>query len=70
MASTSVTGLAPVGEMAFSTAVAFVAAGVFAQLANLDDDDHALAERPGFDLVGLMFYDAQIAGMPDSGAAK
>jgi len=29
----------------------------------------AIAERPGFDLVGLMFYDAQIAGMPDSGPA-
>lgn len=28
-----------------------------------------IAERPGFDLVGLMFYDAQIAGMPDSGPA-
>lgn len=29
----------------------------------------AIAERRGFDLVGLMFYDAQIAGMPDSGPA-
>lgn len=29
----------------------------------------AIAERKGFDLVGLMFYDAQIAGMPDSSAA-
>lgn len=29
----------------------------------------AIAERPGFDLVGLMFYDAQIAGVPDSSAA-
>ncbi len=29
----------------------------------------AIAERPGFELVGLMFYDAQIAGMPDSSAA-
>lgn len=29
----------------------------------------AISQRPGFDLVGLMFYDAQIAGMPDSGAA-
>jgi len=28
-----------------------------------------IAERPGFALVGLMFYDAQIAGMPDSGPA-
>lgn len=28
----------------------------------------AVAERPGFDLVGLMFYDAQIAGVPDTGA--
>jgi D-serine deaminase-like pyridoxal phosphate-dependent protein len=25
--------------------------------------------RPGFDLVGVMFYDAQIAGLPDSSAA-
>lgn len=29
----------------------------------------AIAERPGYQLVGLMFYDAQIAGMPDTGAA-
>lgn len=29
----------------------------------------AIAARPGFDLVGLMFYDAQIAGMPDSSFA-
>ncbi len=29
----------------------------------------AIARRPGFDLVGLMFYDAQIAGLPDSSAA-
>lgn len=29
----------------------------------------AITERKGFDLVGLMFYDAQIAGMPDSSAA-
>ncbi len=28
-----------------------------------------IAARRGFDLVGLMFYDAQIAGMPDSGPA-
>ncbi|WP_370617668.1 alanine racemase [Mumia qirimensis] len=28
-----------------------------------------IAERPGFELVGLMFYDAQIAGMPDSSPA-
>ncbi len=28
-----------------------------------------LAERPGYRLVGLMFYDAQIAGLPDSGPA-
>ncbi|MCD9155193.1 amino acid deaminase/aldolase [Aeromicrobium duanguangcaii] len=28
-----------------------------------------ISERAGFDLVGLMFYDAQIAGLPDSGAA-
>jgi D-serine deaminase-like pyridoxal phosphate-dependent protein len=28
-----------------------------------------IAERPGFDLVGLMFYDAQIAGLPDSSTA-
>ncbi len=29
----------------------------------------AIASRPGFDLVGLMFYDAQIAGLPDSSPA-
>ncbi|MGA8987368.1 amino acid deaminase/aldolase [Aeromicrobium sp.] len=29
----------------------------------------ATARRPGFDLVGIMFYDAQIAGLPDSSAA-
>ena len=29
----------------------------------------AITERPGFDLVGLMFYDAQIAGLPDRSAA-
>ncbi|WP_293781374.1 amino acid deaminase/aldolase [uncultured Aeromicrobium sp.] len=29
----------------------------------------AIVDRPGFDLVGLMFYDAQIAGMPDSSLA-
>lgn len=29
----------------------------------------AIVERKGFDLVGLMFYDAQIAGLPDSSAA-
>lgn len=29
----------------------------------------AIADRPGFDLVGLMFYDAQIAGLPDGGPA-
>jgi D-serine deaminase-like pyridoxal phosphate-dependent protein len=29
----------------------------------------AIAARPGFDLVGLMFYDAQIAGLPDSSPA-
>lgn len=29
----------------------------------------AIAARPGFDLVGVMFYDAQIAGLPDSSAA-
>ena len=29
----------------------------------------AIAARPGFDLVGLMFYDAQIAGLPDGGPA-
>ncbi len=28
-----------------------------------------IAARAGFDLVGLMFYDAQIAGMPDDGPA-
>ena len=28
-----------------------------------------VAERPGFELRGVMFYDAQIAGMPDSSAA-
>lgn len=26
----------------------------------------AIERRPGFDLVGVMFYDAQIAGLPDS----
>ena len=29
----------------------------------------AIEQRPGFDLVGLMFYDAQIAGLPDSSPA-
>ncbi len=29
----------------------------------------AIEARPGFDLVGVMFYDAQIAGLPDSSAA-
>ncbi|AXT86031.1 alanine racemase [Aeromicrobium sp. A1-2] len=29
----------------------------------------AIVARPGFDLVGVMFYDAQIAGLPDSSAA-
>ena len=29
----------------------------------------AVAARPGFALVGLMFYDAQIAGVPDSSPA-
>jgi D-serine deaminase-like pyridoxal phosphate-dependent protein len=29
----------------------------------------AIARRPGFELVGLMFYDAQIAGLPDSSPA-
>jgi D-serine deaminase-like pyridoxal phosphate-dependent protein len=29
----------------------------------------AIEQRPGFDLVGLMFYDAQIAGLPDTSAA-
>lgn len=29
----------------------------------------AIASRPGFDLVGVMFYDAQIAGLPDSSPA-
>lgn len=29
----------------------------------------AIAGRAGFDLVGLMFYDAQIAGLPDSSPA-
>ena len=29
----------------------------------------AIAARPGFDLVGVMFYDAQIAGLPDSSFA-
>ncbi|MGH3457478.1 amino acid deaminase/aldolase [Aeromicrobium sp.] len=29
----------------------------------------AVAERPGFELRGVMFYDAQIAGMPDSSPA-
>lgn len=28
-----------------------------------------IAKRPGFNLVGVMFYDAQIAGLPDSSAA-
>jgi len=30
---------------------------------------HAVADRPGFGLRGVMFYDAQIAGMPDSSMA-
>jgi D-serine deaminase-like pyridoxal phosphate-dependent protein len=29
----------------------------------------AIEQGPGFDLVGLMFYDAQIAGLPDSSRA-
>ncbi len=29
----------------------------------------AVADRPGFDLRGVMFYDAQIAGLPDSSPA-
>jgi len=29
----------------------------------------AIEQRPGFELVGLMFYDAQIAGLPDSSPA-
>lgn len=29
----------------------------------------AIAKRTGFDLVGVMFYDAQIAGLPDSSKA-
>jgi D-serine deaminase-like pyridoxal phosphate-dependent protein len=29
----------------------------------------AIEQRNGFDLVGVMFYDAQIAGLPDSSAA-
>lgn len=29
----------------------------------------AIAKRTGFDLVGVMFYDAQIAGLPDSSRA-
>lgn len=29
----------------------------------------AIEQRPGFELVGVMFYDAQIAGLPDSSAA-
>lgn len=29
----------------------------------------AIEQRPGFDLVGVMFYDAQIAGLPDTSAA-
>jgi len=29
----------------------------------------AIVARPGFDLVGVMFYDAQIAGLPDSSPA-
>lgn len=28
-----------------------------------------IADRPGFNLVGVMFYDAQIAGLPDSSPA-
>lgn len=28
-----------------------------------------IGDHPGFDLVGVMFYDAQIAGLPDSSAA-
>lgn len=30
---------------------------------------HAVESRPGFELVGVMFYDAQIAGLPDSSRA-
>jgi D-serine deaminase-like pyridoxal phosphate-dependent protein len=30
---------------------------------------HTVVDRPGFDLRGVMFYDAQIAGMPDSSTA-
>lgn len=30
---------------------------------------HAVVDRPGFELRGVMFYDAQIAGMPDSSPA-
>ncbi len=30
---------------------------------------HTIDDRPGFRLVGLMFYDAQIAGLPDSSPA-
>ncbi|EFQ84687.1 hypothetical protein HMPREF0063_10028 [Aeromicrobium marinum DSM 15272] len=29
----------------------------------------AIVRRPGFDLVGVMFYDAQIAGLPDTSPA-
>ncbi|MCK5892114.1 amino acid deaminase/aldolase [Aeromicrobium sp.] len=29
----------------------------------------AIARRPGFELVGVMFYDAQIAGLPDTSPA-
>lgn len=29
----------------------------------------AIAKRDGFDLIGVMFYDAQIAGLPDSSTA-
>ncbi len=29
----------------------------------------AIEQRPGFELVGVMFYDAQIAGLPDSSPA-
>ncbi len=30
---------------------------------------HTVVDRPGFELRGVMFYDAQIAGMPDSSTA-
>ena len=30
---------------------------------------HVVVDRPGFELRGVMFYDAQIAGMPDSSTA-